>query len=140
GAGSAGGGGRGGNGGATASGGTTGGGGAAAAGPCDIYKSAGTPCVTAHSPTRALFAAYSGKLYQVRNAAGATKDINTLSPGGAADGLAQDAFCAGTSCVLTVIYDQTGNGNDLWYQAPDSKVGGFNQMTPAVATRDPVKV
>ena len=55
-------------------------------GPCDIYKSAGNPCVAAHSTVRALFGAYSGKLYQVRNAAGATKDILTLTPGGFADG------------------------------------------------------
>ena len=42
----------------------------AAVGPCDIYKSGGNPCVAAHSTVRALFGAYSGKLYQVRNAAG----------------------------------------------------------------------
>src|SRR6201997_1987973 len=27
--------------------------------PCDIYAAAGTPCVAAHSTTRALYAAYS---------------------------------------------------------------------------------
>ena len=27
-------------------------------GPCDIYGAAGTPCVAAHSTTRALYAAY----------------------------------------------------------------------------------
>jgi len=31
--------------------------------PCDIYASAGTPCVAAHSTTRALFASYNGPLY-----------------------------------------------------------------------------
>jgi non-reducing end alpha-L-arabinofuranosidase len=36
-----------------------------AAGPCDIYSSGGTPCVAAHSTTRALYSAYSGSLYQV---------------------------------------------------------------------------
>jgi hypothetical protein len=36
--------------------------------PCDIYASAGTPWVAAHSTTRALFAAYNGPLYQVRRA------------------------------------------------------------------------
>src|SRR6266545_2924545 len=35
-------------------------------GPCDIYAFAGTPCVAAHSTTRALYAAYDGPLYQVR--------------------------------------------------------------------------
>ena len=34
----------------------------AAEGPCDIYAAAGTPCVAAHSTTRALFAAYNGPL------------------------------------------------------------------------------
>lgn len=37
-----------------------------ATGPCDIYSSGGTPCVAAHSTTRALYGAYSGSLYQVR--------------------------------------------------------------------------
>src|SRR6478735_6932093 len=49
-------------------------------GPCDIYSRAGNPCVAAHSTVRALLGSYSGKLYQVRNAAGATKDILTLAP------------------------------------------------------------
>ena len=30
--------------------------------PCDIYAAGGTPCVAAHSTTRALFAAYTGAL------------------------------------------------------------------------------
>src|SRR6185437_7153178 len=45
----------------------------AATGPCDIYGNAGTPCVAAHSTTRALYGSYSGPLYQVRRASdGAT--------------------------------------------------------------------
>ena len=39
---------------------------AAAQGPCDIYAAGGTPCVAAHSTTRALYGAYDGPLYQVR--------------------------------------------------------------------------
>ncbi len=39
---------------------------AATSGPCDIYASGGTPCVAAHSTTRALYAAYNGALYQVQ--------------------------------------------------------------------------
>ena len=35
-------------------------------GPCDLYAGAGTPCVAAHSTTRALYASYNGPLYQVR--------------------------------------------------------------------------
>jgi len=107
-------------------------------GPCDIYSAGGTPCVAAHSTVRALFGAYNGKLYQVRNAAGVTKDISTLTAGGAANAAAQDNFCAGTTCVITVVYDQTGKGNDLWYQGAGSPVGGKD--TPASATGESVKV
>ena len=39
---------------------------AAGTGPCDIYAAGGTPCVAAHSTTRALFGTYNGPLYQVR--------------------------------------------------------------------------
>lgn len=108
--------GSGGAGGMPAVAGAGGSGGASPLQPCDIYKAAGNPCVAAHSTVRALFQNYGGKLYQVRNAAGATKDISALSPGGVADGAAQDAFCTGTTCVITVVYDQSGTGNDLWYQ------------------------
>src|SRR5690242_2132421 len=76
----------------------------AASGPCDIYASAGTPCVGAHSTTRALFGAYSGRLYQVKRASdNATTDIGTLAAGGYANAAAQDSFCAGTSCIITII-------------------------------------
>src|SRR5688572_25033796 len=95
-------------------------------GPCDIYGAAGTPCVAAHSTTRALSAAYSGPLYQVkRQSDGRTLDIGVVkavaSPlpdaGGYADAAAQDAFCANTLCLIDRIYDQSGKGNHL-YQAP----------------------
>ncbi|MFF7990516.1 alpha-L-arabinofuranosidase B [Kitasatospora xanthocidica] len=87
---------------------------AAAQGPYDIYAAGGTPCVTAHSTTRALYGAYNGPLYQVRRASdGTTKDIGLLSTGGYANAPAQDSFCAATSCVITVIYDQSGKGNSL---------------------------
>lgn len=70
---------------------------AASAGVCDIYGSAGTPCVAAHSMTRALYDAYSGALYQVnRTSDKTTKDIGVLTAGGAANSATQDAFCAGT--------------------------------------------
>jgi hypothetical protein len=91
---------------------------AASQGPCDIYAAGGTPCVAAHSTTRALYASYSGALYQVRRASDSTtKDIGVLSTGGVANAAAQDSFCAGTTCVITVIYDQSGRGNNLT-QAP----------------------
>ena len=50
--------------------------------PCDIYAAAGTPCVAAHSTTRALYAAYNGPLYQVKRASdGTTTNIGTLAAG-----------------------------------------------------------
>ena len=97
-----------------------------AQGPCDIYGSAGTPCVAAHSTTRALYASYSGRLYQVkRQSDGRTMDIGIVQPvaspvrdvGGYADAARQDAFCANTICIINLIYDQSGKGNHL-YQAP----------------------
>jgi non-reducing end alpha-L-arabinofuranosidase len=81
---------------------------------------------------------YGGKLYQVRNSGGTTKDIGTLAPGGVADSSAQDTFCSGTTCVITIVYDQTGNGNDLQYQGSGSPVGGKDQ--PSSATGESVKV
>jgi hypothetical protein len=95
---------------------------AATSQPCDIYSSGGTPCVAAHSTTRALYAAYTGSLYQVKRASdGTTLNIAPLSAGGVANAAAQDTFCAGTTCLITIIYDQSGHGNNLT-QAPP---GGF---------------
>ncbi|HEX5127425.1 MAG TPA: arabinofuranosidase catalytic domain-containing protein, partial [Rhodocyclaceae bacterium] len=86
----------------------------AVTGPCDIYASGGTPCVAAHSTTRALYGSYSGKLYQVQRASdGSTTDIKTVSTGGVANAAAQDSFCAGTVCTIKAIYDQSGKGNHL---------------------------
>lgn len=107
-------------------------------GPCDIYTAAGTPCVTAHSSTRALYSSYKGPLYQVvRQSDGKTLDIGVIQPGendpgGYADAAAQDAFCAKTLCWITTVYDQSGNGNHL-VQAPPGTFrgpakGGFNTL------------
>ncbi|WP_034271145.1 alpha-L-arabinofuranosidase B [Actinospica robiniae] len=82
--------------------------------PCDILAAAGTPCVAAHSTTRALFAAYSGALYQVERASDSTyTTVSPLSAGGVANAATQDSFCSGTTCTITRIYDQTSNHNDL---------------------------
>jgi len=87
---------------------------AATSGPCDIYGAAGTPCVAAHSTVRALYANYNGPLYQVtRQSDGATHDVGLLSAGGYANAGDQDAFCNGSTCTVTKIYDQTGRGNTL---------------------------
>ncbi|KAI4653286.1 hypothetical protein J4E93_001048 [Alternaria ventricosa] len=94
-----------------------------AAGPCDIYASGNTPCIAAHSTTRALYNAFNGPLYQVkRGSDGATTNVAPLSPGGVANAATQDKFCANTTCLITIIYDQSGRGNHLT-QAPP---GGFN--------------
>jgi hypothetical protein len=108
--------------------------------PCDIYAAGGTPCVAAHSTTRALFGAYNGPLYQVRRSSdGATRNIDVLTAGGSANAAAQDSFCAGTTCVITVVYDQSGRGNDLWYQG-SSVVPGSSQSRPAIATTEALTV
>lgn len=94
-----------------------------AAGPCDIYASGGTPCVAAHSTTRALFTAYDGPLYAVQRASDSTSiNISPLSAGGVANAAAQDTFCAGTTCVITTIFDQSGHNNNL----SDAPPGGFD--------------
>lgn len=109
-------------------------------GPCDIYAAAGNACVAAHSTVRALYAAYAGKLYQVRRADNMTKDITVLSAGGFADFAAQDAFCSGMTCVITAVYDQSGHGNDLVYQGPGSTVPSSDQSQPTVATNESLTV
>ncbi|HEX4272507.1 MAG TPA: arabinofuranosidase catalytic domain-containing protein, partial [Rhizomicrobium sp.] len=108
------------------------------AGPCDVYAAAGTPCVAAHSTTRALFAGYRGPLYQlIRQSDGKTLNIGIIEPsasdpGGYADAAAQDRFCAHTICWIATIYDQARKGNDLT-QAPRGAfsgpaMGGFNNL------------
>ncbi len=90
----------------------------ASEGPCDIYARAGTPCVAAHSLARALFGNYNGNLYQVRRADGSTKDVPVIKMGGYAKSSVQDEFCAGTSCTISIIYDQTSYKNDLKKSPP----------------------
>ncbi|KAI4724340.1 alpha arabinofuranosidase [Aureobasidium sp. EXF-10728] len=95
----------------------------AAAAPCDIYASGGTPCVAAHGLTRALYDSYDGPLYQVtRNSDGSTMDVHPLQAGGVANAASQDDFCASTTCVISLLYDQSGNNNVLSRAPP----GGFN--------------
>lgn len=107
---------------------------AAVALPCDLYASGGTPCVAAHSTVRALFSAYNGNLYQVRRASdNATLNIGVLSAGGFANAAAQDTFCAGTSCVITIIYDQSGRGNHLTQAPGGGAAGGPDNLAPANA-------
>jgi hypothetical protein len=82
--------------------------------PCDIYAAGGTPCIAAHSTTRALFGAYTGALYQVqRSSDHSYLDIKVSSAGGYANAAPQASFCANTSCTITKIYDQSSRHNDL---------------------------
>ena len=107
--------------------------------PCNIYASGGTPCVAAHSTVRALFSAYNGSLYQVRRASdNTTLNIGVLSTGGYANAAAQDAFCTGTTCVITIIYDQSGHGNDLTQAPAGGAAGGPDNL--AFANSLPVMV
>ncbi len=102
--------------------------------PCDIYAAANTPCVAAHSTTRALFAAYSGNLYQVRRSSdNTTLNIGTVSAGGVANAAAQDSFCSGTTCVITEIYDQSGHGNNLTDAPGGGAAGGPDALANATA-------
>ena len=116
------------------------------AGPCDIYAAAGTPCVAAHSTTRALYASYSGVLYQVMRLSDGKKlnigVVRGTEQGGYADAAAQDRFCANTTCFITILYDQSGQHNDL-IQAPRGgfsgpAMGGFNNLP--IADMAPVTV
>ena len=124
-------------------------------GSCDIYASAGAPCVAAHSTTRALYATYNGPLYQIlRQSDGKTLDIGVVEPaaspvpdrlpdlGGYADAAAQDRFCAGTYCWISIIYDQSPKHNDLT-QAPRGgfsgpALGGFNNLP--IADMAPISI
>lgn len=102
------------------------------AGPCDL-----APCVAAHGTTRALSKSYSGPLYQVKRASdGKTTDIKPLSAGGVANAASQDTFCAGTTCLITVIYDQSGHNNHLTQAPPGGaasgpEAGGFDNLAAA---------
>ncbi|MEE4545114.1 alpha-L-arabinofuranosidase B [Streptomyces sp. V4-01] len=102
--------------------------------PCDLYANGGTPCVAAHSTTRALYSSYNGPLYQVRRASdSATRDVGVLSAGGYANAATQDSFCSGTTCVITVVYDQSGRGNNLTQAPGGGAAGGPDNLANATA-------
>jgi non-reducing end alpha-L-arabinofuranosidase len=111
--------------------------------PCDIYAAASpaTPCVAAFSTTRALYASYTGSLYQVtRQSDSTTSNIGVLSDG-YANAAIQDAFCANTTCTITKIYDQSSNHNDLTPAPPGGERSGPGPNgydLPASATALPV--
>lgn len=110
-----------------------------AARTCDIYASGNTPCVAAHSTTRALYSAYSGSLYQVKRASdGATTNVAPLEAGGVANAKTQQSFCSGTTCLISIIYDQSGHNNHLTQAPPGYSIkgpaaGGYDNLASATA-------
>jgi len=80
---------------------------------------------------RALTKTYTGPLYQVRKdsstrntgSGGSTTDIKML-PDGYADSAAQDAFCGSTVCTVSLLYDQSGNGNNIGAAPKGNTAGG----------------
>jgi hypothetical protein len=52
-----------------------------------------------------------------------TTTVSPLSAGGVANAAHQDSFCASTTCLITIIYDQSGRGNHLT-QAPRGAFSG----------------
>lgn len=114
-----------------ASGGSGGGTSSTADGPCDIYAAGNFPCAAAYSTIRRISSKYTGPLYQVRNGSsakntgsgGMTKDIPQTADG-FADTAVQDAFCANTVCTFSLLYDQSGNANNLPVAKKGNTAGG----------------
>ncbi|HEV2344802.1 MAG TPA: arabinofuranosidase catalytic domain-containing protein [Actinocrinis sp.] len=103
-------------------------------GPCDIYAAGGTPCVAAHSTTRALYASYNGSLYQVRRSSdNTTMNVGVVAAGGVANAAAQDSFCSNTTCLITIVYDQSGHGNNLTQAPAGGAAGGPDNLANATA-------
>jgi hypothetical protein len=106
--------------------------------PCDVYATGGTACVAAYSMVRTLSSKYTGPLYQVRAGSSAmntgtggtgTKDI-TQTADGYADTTVQDTFCSGTVCTVSILYDQSGNGNNLKSAPAGLTNGGAQAANP----------
>ena len=63
---------------------------------------------------RALYAKYSGPLYNVtRSSDGKSASIGVLSAGGFANKPAHDTFCAKLDCVISNVFDQSPQHNHL---------------------------
>ena len=110
--------------------------------PCDLYSST-TPCVAAFSTTRALYSAYTGPLYQVTRQSDKARTNIGLLADGYANAAAQDTFCAGTSCTITKLYDQSPRHNDLTPAPPGGAARGPGPNgydIPAVANALPAIV
>ena len=87
-----------------------------------MLGAAGNQCNAAHSTVRALFRAYDGPLYRVQRGDNTSMDVHPLHPGGTANAAAHDAFCTRGDCLISVLYDQTANGNHLTQRISDGIV------------------
>jgi len=72
---------------------------------------------------RSLYQVRSGSSAMNTGTGGVTKDI-LMTADGFADTAAQDAFCAGTVCTVSLMYDQSGNGNNLGVAKKGLSAGG----------------
>jgi hypothetical protein len=122
-------------------------------GPCDVYAAAATPtpCVAAYSMVRLLSKSYTGPLFQVR--AGSSSSNNTMTGGpvtdimpgrdGYVDASFVDAACGGSAyCTVSVLYDQSGNNNNLVRAPKGTSSGGANGLLDdyeSIATKGKVK-
>jgi hypothetical protein len=97
---------------------------------------------------RVLSSTYTGPLYQVRKGSsamntgtgGETQDIGMLG-NGFADAASQDAFCAGSTCTVSKLYDHSGKGNDLNVAPAGCYEGTASEPDyESSATRRPVTV
>src|SRR6185312_3791345 len=55
-----------------------------------------------------------------------------VSAGGAVNAAQQDSFCAGTTCTITEVFDQSGRGNTLQFQGSGG-AGGEDTASNATA-------
>ncbi len=85
--------------------------------PCEVLAADDLECVSAHSSVRRLVPGYDGPLYQLEQD-GMTLDVGSVD--GYADSAAHDEFCSSTECVISIVYDQSGMGNDLTPAPPGS--------------------
>jgi non-reducing end alpha-L-arabinofuranosidase len=106
------------------------------AGPCDLFRDAGQPCAAAYSTVRRLLSTYGGPLYQIRSdssventgSGGQTHDVPQTDDG-YADTTIIGTACAGTVCTVSLVYDQSGDGNDLPVAKAGIQAGGPNAAT-----------
>jgi non-reducing end alpha-L-arabinofuranosidase len=97
--------------------------------PCDVLEAAGHVCVAAHSTVRVLVSDYTGSLYRIQRDDGMSQDIGSVD--GYADAAAQDEFCARSSCVVDLIYDQSSMDNHLTVAPPGSAKPTAAKPVPA---------